>query len=59
MIGATDKHGGDVTESLYTPCDYAETIYRKLGLGPEQRLEKPGGLAVPLSDGGKPIRELF
>jgi hypothetical protein len=36
-----------------------ETIYRKLGIGPEQRFEKPGGLMVPLSDGGKIIRELF
>lgn len=59
VIGATDKEGGDVTESLYTPYDYAETIYRKLGIGPERRLEKPGGLMVPLSDGGKIIRELF
>ena len=58
VIGATDKESGDVVESLYTPYDYAETIYRKLGIGPEQRLEKPGGLMVPLSDGGRIIREL-
>lgn len=59
VIGATDKEGGDVTESLYTPYDYAETIYRKLGIGPDQRLEKPGGVAMNLSDGGKVIKELF
>ena len=59
VIGATDKEGGDVTKSLYTPYDYAETIYRKLGIGGAQRLEQPGGIAVSLSDGGKPISELF
>jgi hypothetical protein len=59
VIGATDKHGGDVTERLYTPYDYAETIYRKLGIPEGRRLEKPGGVEVNLSDGGKPIRELF
>ena len=59
VIGATDKHGGDVTERLYTPYDYAETIYRKLGIPESRRLERPGGVAVNLSDGGRPIRELF
>jgi hypothetical protein len=59
VIGATDKQGGDVTESLYTPYDYAETIYRKLGLGPNARLTRPNGVAVNLSDGGRPIEELF
>ena len=38
---------------------YAETIYRKLGIEPDQRLEKPGGVAMNLSDGGKVIDELF
>lgn len=59
VIGATDREGGDVTEALYTPYDYAETIYRKLGFTESQRLARPNGVAVPLSDGGKPIKELF
>ena len=59
VIGATDKHGGEVTERLYTPYDYAATIYRKLGIPDHQRLEKPGGVAVNLTDGGTPIKELF
>jgi uncharacterized protein (DUF1501 family) len=59
LIGKTDKEGGDVTDALYTPYDYAETIYRKLGIPEMQRLERPNGVPVPLSDGGKIIRELF
>ncbi|HRX54404.1 MAG TPA: DUF1501 domain-containing protein [Verrucomicrobiales bacterium] len=59
VIGATDKHGGEVTERLCTPYDYAATIYRKLGIPDSQRLEKPGGVTVNLTDGGTPIKELF
>jgi len=59
VIGKTDREGGNVTDALYTPYDYAETIYRKLGFCENQRLEKPNGVAIPLSDGGKAIRELF
>lgn len=59
LIGKTDKEGGDVTDALYTPYDYAETIYRKLGIPEMQRLERPNGVPVPLSDGGNIIRELF
>lgn len=55
VIGATDKHGGEVTERLCTPYDYAATIYRKLGIPDSQRLEKPGGVTVNLTDGGTPI----
>lgn len=59
LIGRTDREGGDVTDALYTPYDYAETIYRKLGIPDTQRLERPNGVPVTLSDGGSPIRELF
>lgn len=59
VIGATDKEGGEVTDALYTPYDYAETIYRKLGFPENQRLARPNGVAVPLSDGGKAIKELL
>ncbi len=59
VIGATDREGGDVTEALYTPYDYAETIYRKLGLPDTTRIERKNGTGVTLSDGGKIIRELF
>jgi hypothetical protein len=59
VIGSTDRDGGDVRDRLCTPMDYAETVYRKLGIDTFQALQKPNGTAVNLTDGGKPIRELF
>lgn len=59
VIGATNLEGGDVIDRRYTPYDYAETIYRKLGIDTDQRLHKADGLPVEFTDGGQPIRELF
>lgn len=59
VIGSTDRQGGDVTDRLYTPYDYAETIYRKLGIDTERRLHLPDGRPIDFSEGGRPIRELF
>ena len=59
VIGATDVMGGDVRDGRYTPADYAETIYRKLGIDTDRRLEKADGTPVPFTPGGVPIRELF
>lgn len=59
VIGATDGEGGDVIEGRYTPYDYAETIYRKLGIETHQRLKKADGRPVDFTDEGKPIQELF
>lgn len=59
VIGATDREGGDVLERRYTPYDYAETVYRKLGIHTDQRLRMPDGRPVDFTEGGTPIRELF
>lgn len=59
VVGATTRDGGDVTDRLSTPMDYAETIYRKLGINSFQALRKPNGVALNLTEGGRPIRELF
>ena len=59
VIGVTDREGGDVLERRYTPYDYAETIYRKLGINTDQRLRMADGRPVEFSEGGSPIRELF
>lgn len=59
VIGATNLDAGDVIDRRYTPYDYAETIYRKLGIDTDQRLHKADGLPVEFTDGGQPIRELF
>lgn len=58
-IGATDDEGGDVVDRRYTPADYAETIYHKLGIDTAARLKKSDGRPVDFSDGGHPIPELF
>ncbi|QDV51747.1 hypothetical protein Enr17x_38050 [Gimesia fumaroli] len=59
LIGATNKEGGDVTDRLYTPYDYAETIYRKLGIDTAARIRRPDGLPIEFTDGGHPIAEVF
>ncbi len=59
VVGRTDREAADVLDRRYTPCDYAETIYRKLGIDTDQRLKKPEGTPVEFSEGGKPIAELF
>ncbi len=59
VIGATDEQGGDVTDDLYTPYDYAASVYAKLGIGGELRLKKADGRPVDLTFGGAPIPGLF
>lgn len=59
VIGATDKVGGEVTEKPHTPQDYAETIYKKLGIDTSRRLIGPGERPVDFTEGGAPIAELF
>ena len=59
VIGETDREGGDVVTRPYTPYDFAETVYRKLGISTEQRLRMPDGRQVEFADGGRPIVEVF
>lgn len=59
VIGVTDREGGDVLDRRYTPYDYAETIYRKLGIDTAARLKKPDGRPIAFTDGGRPIKEVF
>lgn len=59
VIGATDKVGGEVTEAPHTPEDYAETIYRKLGIRTGLNLKGPGDRPIDFTPNGKAIEELF
>ena len=59
VIGKTDREGGNVIDRLYTPYDYAETVYRKLGIDTDERLRMADGRPVDFTEGGKPIVELF
>jgi hypothetical protein len=55
VIGATDKHGGEVTDAPHTPQDYGETIYRQLGIDTSKRLKGPGDRPIDFTEGGTPI----
>jgi hypothetical protein len=59
VVGQTDREAADVIDRRYTPCDYAETIYRKLGIDTAQRLKMPDGRPIDFSEDGQPIAELF
>lgn len=58
VIGETDREAADVITRPYTPYDFAETVYRWLGIATEDRLRMPDGRQVEFSDGGRPILEL-
>ncbi|MCA9178787.1 MAG: DUF1501 domain-containing protein [Planctomycetales bacterium] len=59
VIGATNRDAGDVVTGAYTPYDYAETIYAKLGIPTQRRLRMPDSRQVAFSEGGRRIEELF
>ena len=59
VVGATDRDGAYASENLYSPEDFACSLYRKLGIDPTTILHKKDGRPVPLVNGGNPIPELF
>jgi len=59
VIGATDKHGGEVVDAPHTPQDYAETVYRKLGIDTSRHIKGMQGRPVDFTEGGRPIQELL
>lgn len=59
IVGATDPKGYYASENIYSPEDFAVTLYTKLGIDPHQLLHTSTGRPVHLVNGGKPIKELF
>lgn len=59
VIGATDSKGYYASENIYSPEDFACSLYKKMGIDPRQVLHKNTGRPVQLVNGGKPIKELF
>lgn len=59
IIGATDPKGYYASDNIYSPEDFAVTLYTKLGIDPHQILHTNSGRPVQLINGGRPIRELF
>ncbi|WP_395732518.1 DUF1501 domain-containing protein [Prosthecobacter sp.] len=59
IVGATDPKGYYASDNIYSPEDFAVTLYNKLGIDPHQVLHTSSGRPVQLINGGRPIRELF
>ena len=59
IVGATDAKGYYAAENVYTPEDFAASLYQKLGIDPHQVLHTATGRPVQLVDGGSRIKELF
>ncbi|MEM7388069.1 MAG: DUF1501 domain-containing protein, partial [Verrucomicrobiota bacterium] len=59
VIGATDRNGAYANEEIYSPEDFAVSLYQKMGIDPGQLFYDKAGRPVPLVNGGKPIDGLF
>jgi hypothetical protein len=53
IVGATDKHGGEIADKFYKVPSLARTVYHQLGIDPDQELQTPDGrpLKIVLDDG--------
>ena len=59
IVGATDAKGYYASENIYSPEDFAASIYTKMGIDPSQVLHDTANRPVQLVDHGHPIKELF
>jgi hypothetical protein len=59
IVGATDPKGYYAAENIYSPEDFAVSLYTKLGIDPHQMLVSDTGRPTHLVNGGKLIKELF
>ncbi len=58
-IGLTDELGMNIVERPVSVPDLHATICWALGINPSEELYTPDDRPVPITDGGKPIDELF
>lgn len=59
VVGATDRQGYSAVERVLSPENFVSTIYRKLGIDPNQILHTPEGRPVHLVSDPEPISELM
>lgn len=59
IVGSTDSKGYYASENIYTPEDFATSLYTKLGIDPHQMMLNGTGRPTHLVNGGKQIKELF
>jgi len=59
VVGATDVKGYYANESIYSPEDFATSLYTKMGIDPTMILHDTNNRPIQLVDHGKLIKELF
>lgn len=59
VVGATDVKGYYANDNVYSPEDFAASLYTKMGIDHAQTLHTPSGRPVQLVDNGRLIKELF
>jgi uncharacterized protein (DUF1501 family) len=59
VVGGSDARAEKPAESPYGPEDLAATMYRLLGIDPEQEFYTPEGRPVKIVNQGRLIRELI
>lgn len=59
VIGETDSRGERPRARPLHPTDLLATIYRFLGVNPQQELRNLNGRPIPILPRGEPIRELI
>ena len=59
IIGSTDVKGYYAAENIYSPEDFACSLYTKMGIDPHKILHTTPGRPLPIVNGGAPIKELF
>lgn len=59
IIGATDRAGYNAVDRVLSPEQFVSTIYKKLGIDPDQILYTPQGRPTHLVSDPTPIAELF
>jgi len=56
VVGATDKHAAHADQDVYSPEDFAATLYAKMGIDPRSELHMPDGRPVPIVGGANRAR---
>lgn len=59
VIGTSDRVGESPRDNPVTPSDLARTIYKLLGVDPDQDLHTADGRPVQINQGGKVIGEMM
>ena len=59
VIGSTDVKGYYASDRIYSPEDFACSLYTKMGIDPHKILYTNTGRPLPIVNGGTPIKELF